>query len=79
MSRGDLIMPIKYKIDILAELKEKGYSTYRIRKDKLMGEATVQKLRNNEPVSWGNISTICKVLKCQPGDIMEYVEDGAEQ
>ena len=39
-------MPIKYKIDILAGLKEKGYSTYRIRKNKLMGEATVQKLRN---------------------------------
>ena len=68
-------MPIKYKIDILAGLKEKGYSTYRIRKNKLMGEATVQKLRNKEPVSWENISTICKLLECQPGDIMEYVKD----
>lgn len=71
-------MPIKYKIDILAWLKEKGYSTYRIRKNKLMGEATVQKLRNKEPVSWENISTICKLLECQPGDIMEYVEDETE-
>lgn len=71
-------MPIKYKIDILAGLKEKGYSAYRIRKNKLMGEATVQKLRNKEPVSWENISTICKLLECQPGDIMEYVEDETE-
>ena len=74
-------MPIKYKIDILAGLKEKGYSTYRIRKNKLMGEATVQKLRNKEPVSWENISTICKLFKildCQVGDIMEYVEDETE-
>lgn len=71
-------MPIKYKIDILVGLKEKGYSTYRIRKNKLMGEATVQKLRNKEPVSWENISTICKLLECQPGDIMEYVEDETE-
>ena len=61
-------MPIKYKIDILAGL----------RKNKLMGEATVQKLRNKEPVSWENISTICKLLECQPGDIMEYVEDETE-
>lgn len=75
---GFCIMPIKYKIDILAGLKEKGYSTYRIRKNKLMGEATVQKLRNKEPVSWENISTICKLLECQPGDIMEYVEDETE-
>ena len=71
-------MPIKYKIDILAGFKEMGYSTYRIRKNKLMGEATVQKLRNKEPVSWENISTICKLLECQPGDIMEYVEDETE-
>ena len=38
-------MPIKYKIDILAALKEKGYSTYRLRKEKLIGEATIQQLR----------------------------------
>ena len=71
---GD-IMPIRYKVDILASLKEAGYSTYKIRKDKLLGEATVQKLRNKELVSWDNISTICKLLNCQPGDILEYKDD----
>src|SRR5699024_6615991 len=33
-------MPIYYKFDILAALKEKGFSSYRIRKDKLLGEST---------------------------------------
>ncbi len=65
-------MPIKYKIDIMANLKAAGYSTYRIRKDKIFGEATIQKIRNNELISWDNISTICKILNCQPGDIIEY-------
>lgn len=69
-------MPIEYKIDVIAKLKEAGFSTYRIRKEKLLGEATLQKIRNGEPVSWENISTICMLLDCQPGDIMEYVEDG---
>ncbi len=68
-------MPIVYKIDVLAALKDAGYSTYRIRKEKLLGEATVQKLRNSEPVSWENIATLCRLLNCQPGDIMEYVEE----
>lgn len=72
MKVGDK-MPISYKIDVLNALKEKGYSTYRIRKEKLFGEATLQKFRNNEPVSWENISMLCKLLNCQPGDIMEYV------
>ena len=37
-------MPIEYKIDILSELKAAGYSTYRLRKEKLLGEATMQDL-----------------------------------
>lgn len=71
-------MPIRYKIDILAKLKTAGYSSYRIRKDKLLGEATVQKLRNGEAVSWDNIAVICELLECQPGDIMEYVPEDEE-
>jgi len=68
-------VPILYKTDIISALKNAGYSTYRIRQEKLMGEATLQKLRNKEPVSWDNIATICCLLGCQPGDIMEYVEE----
>ncbi|MGM9628212.1 MAG: helix-turn-helix domain-containing protein [Faecousia sp.] len=67
-------MPIVYKMDILAALKDAGYSSYRIRKEKLLGEATLQKIRNGELVSWENVSTICQLLKCQPGDIVEYAE-----
>ena len=68
-------MPIKYKFNVLSALKNKGVSTYRIRQDKLLSESTVQKLRNEEPVSWENLETICKLLECQPGDIIEYVEE----
>lgn len=66
-------MPIKYKMNILSALKEAGYNTNRIRKDKIMGEATLQKLRNNELVSWKNIDTICELLQCQPGDILKHI------
>jgi len=65
-------MPLKYKIDILAALKDKGISTYRIRKEKLLGEATLQKLRRGEAISWESLETICALLACQPGDIIEY-------
>ena len=68
-------MAIKYKADILRLLKEAGYNTNRLRKDKIMGEATIQKLRNNELVSWSNINTICRLLNCQISDILLYVVD----
>ncbi len=67
-------MPIKYKIDVLAALKNAGYSTYKLRKDKIFGEATMQKFRNGEIVNADNLALICKLLNCQPGDILEYSE-----
>ena len=72
-------MPIIYKMDVLAALKDAGYSSYRIRKEKLFGEATLQKIRNNELVSWENISTICQLLKCQPGDLVRYQDEAATE
>lgn len=68
-------MSICYKVDILAKLKNAGYSTYKLRMDKIMGQATIQKIRKKENVSWENISTICKLLNCNIEDILEYVPD----
>jgi putative transcriptional regulator len=68
-------MPLRYKIDILQALKEKGYNTNTLRKDKLISEGVIQSLRENKPISWSNISKVCELLQCQPGDIIEYVED----
>lgn len=65
---------ITYKIDVLQALKTAGYSTYRLRKDKLLGEATIQQIRENKPVSWDVLNWICFVLNLQPGDILKYEE-----
>ena len=68
-------MALKYKINVIAQLKKAGYSTYRLRKEKLMAEATLQQLRDGEKVSWANMDLICKFLDCQPGDILEHVAE----
>lgn len=68
-------MSIQYKINTLQSLKNAGYNTNRLRKEKILGEATIQKLRNNELASWRTIDNLCRLLNCQPGDIMEYVPD----
>lgn len=68
-------MPLQYRVDVLAALKAKGYTTYQIRKEKLLSESTVQKLRAGVGVSWENIETLCRLLECQPGDIILYVEE----
>ena len=68
-------MAIRYKVDILAELKKKGYSSTRIREEKLIGQSYLQQLRRGELVSWKALDTICALLECQPGDLIEYAGD----
>ena len=57
-------------------LKEQGWSTYRIRKEKLIGQGTLTALKNSTGgLDHKTISRLCAVLNCQPGDIMEYIPD----
>lgn len=71
-------MAIKYKANVLALLKDKGYTTYKLRKEKILGESTLQKMRTDTLLSWAELNTVCTLLNCQPGDIMEYVPDESE-
>lgn len=59
-----------YKIDVLEALIKKGYSTYKLRKEKLLAENAIQNLRDKKPISWDSISKICELLNCQPNDIL---------
>ena len=72
-------MPLKYKIDVLTALKEKGYSSYRLRKEKLLGERVIQQLRNGEPVSWEVITRLCLLLDCDIGDILTMEQDNGSK
>ena len=70
---------LKYKFDVLSELKNRGYSSYKIRKEKIFGEAILQKFRTGKIIAADNLDTLCKLLECQPGDILEYVPDDEEK
>lgn len=66
---------LAYKVDVLEMLKERGYNTTRLRREKLLGENAIQSLRRGDMVGIIALEKICKLLNMQPGDIIEYVED----
>ena len=68
-------MPLQFKVDVLEALKEKGLSTYALRKDNILSQSTIQKLREGKGLSWENIERLCSLLDCQPADIMEFVKE----
>ncbi len=55
-----------YKIDVLKALSERGYTSTRMRKEKIMSEATMQNLRKGKGITTDTINTICIILRCQP-------------
>ena len=65
---------LTYKIDVLETLKESGYNTTRLRKEKLLGENAIQSLRRGEMVGIIALEKICSLLDMQPGSIIKYVE-----
>ena len=60
-----------YKIEVLKALSERGYTSTRMRKEKIMSEATMQNLRKGKGITTDTINTICIILRCQPSDILE--------
>lgn len=65
---------LEYKIDVLEALKEAGYNTTKLRKDKLLGENAIQSLRHGEMVGIIALEKICSLLDMQPGNIIKYAE-----
>ena len=66
---------IRYKVDVLQLLKDKGYTTYRIQKESIYNQSQVQQFRDNKLVRQDILDRTCKLLDCQPGDLLEYVPD----
>lgn len=67
-------MPLNYQ-KLFVLMKEKGLTTYRIRKEKIISEGTLQSLREGKSVTTDAIANLCEALECQPGDIMEFVSN----
>lgn len=70
-------MAIKYS-KLFELLKEKGLTMYSLRKNKVIGTETLEKMRKGTGhIDDRSINRLCEFLDCQPGDIMEYVEENA--
>ena len=80
MCKGGYNM-IRFKINVLEELKKRGYNTTKLRNEKIIPEGTITKIRNayntnsNINISTNTINTICALLHLQPGTILEYIPD----
>jgi putative transcriptional regulator len=68
-----------YKIDVVQALKLRGFTTARIRKENLLSESTLTKIRNDIMVSSDNLGRLCVMLRCDIGDIVKSVPTDDEK
>lgn len=67
-------MPIVYN-KLLALMKERGLTTYRIRQENIISQSALTAIKNGKGITTDTIAKLCAVLHCQPGDILEYTDD----
>lgn len=65
---------------LVKKLKENNISQYKLKQEKILGSATITKIFKNDGLNGESIDIkvvdkMCKLLNCQPGDILECVED----
>ena len=68
-------MSFRYKVNVMERLKGNGYTSTKLRKEKLLGESYMSQIRRGEMISWAALDTVCTLLECQPGDLIEHTKD----
>ena len=56
-------------------MKQKGFSTYKLREQCGIDTKTVRRLKANENIETKTIDKICTALNCRIEDIVEFVND----
>lgn len=65
--------------DIMERLAEAGYSAYRLQKEGIMSNSTMDRIRHNKAISTETINTICRLCQCQPGELIRYEPEKRER
>lgn len=59
-------------------MKQRGVTQYTLIKTYRVSPAQLTRLKRNESVSTHTIEMLCRILKCDVGDIMQYIPDVPE-
>lgn len=70
---------IRYKIDVVEELKRHGFNQTRIRKENLLPSQTVTNIRLGKSITLDTLNKLCLMCRLQPGDIIEVVPSDEEK
>lgn len=69
-------MSIRINLDVMMARRKIGLTELSQEVDVTMANLSILKNNKAKAVRFSTLNAICKVLDCQPGDILEYVPEG---
>jgi putative transcriptional regulator len=68
-------MPIIINLDVMMARRKMSLNELSDRVGLTLSNLSVLKTGKAKAIRFTTLETICKVLKCQPGDILEYTDE----
>lgn len=71
-------MSIIVNLDVVMAQRKRGLTELAAEVDITMANLSILKNNKAKAIRFSTLAAICKALECQPGDILQYVDDGEE-
>jgi putative transcriptional regulator len=68
-------MPIIVNLDVMMAKRKMSLNELSERVDLTLSNLSILKTGKAKAIRFSTLEAICKVLDCQPGDILEHVDD----
>lgn len=68
-------MPIIVNLDVMMAKRKMSLNELSEKVDLTLSNLSILKTGKAKAIRFSTLEAICKVLNCQPGDILEFVED----
>ena len=70
---------VKYKVDVFAIMKERGFNQTRIQRENLLPKQTIGNIKAGKSITLETLNKICLMCRLQPGDIIEVIPTDEEK
>lgn len=70
---------IKYKIDVMKELRKRGYDTKKIKETGLLSQGTITNIKKGGHINTETLNRLCLVLRLKPSDIIDIIPTDEEK
>lgn len=68
-------MPIVVNLDVMMAKRKMSLNELSEKVDLTLSNLSILKTGKAKAIRFSTLEAICKVLNCQPGDILEFVDD----